>query len=116
MQKDINSLWGLLDIDAMQIRVKAMEKEMQEPNFWQDQESHDYVTWVLFLGCGILNTSNGFGYTRLTEWASKIGKADAICGYASYGIATDYPVVDYVGGEFSDRMKNDQTPQEDLDS
>ena len=39
MQKDINSLWGLHDIDAMQIRVKAMEKEMQETNYWQDQNN-----------------------------------------------------------------------------
>lgn len=39
MQKDIKSLWAMLDIEAMQIRVKAMEKEMQEPNFWQDQDN-----------------------------------------------------------------------------
>ena len=39
MQKDIKSVWSMLDIDGMEIQMKAMEKEMQEPNFWQDQEN-----------------------------------------------------------------------------
>lgn len=44
MQKDIKSVWSMLDIDGMQVRIKAMEKEMQETSFWQDQENAKRVS------------------------------------------------------------------------
>jgi len=82
--------------------------------FWQAQPSHDRVTWVIFLGCGILNTSPTFGYTPLDEWRryiTEIHKADAICGYASKGPG-NLDVVDFIASNFSYIMEFNFTENE----
>jgi len=38
LEEKIHETWALLDIDEMQKQMKSLEKDMQDPNFWNDQE------------------------------------------------------------------------------
>ena len=37
LKKKITSVWSLLKIDEMIAQMHGMEKEMQDPDFWNDQ-------------------------------------------------------------------------------
>lgn len=39
LQKKIQETWKLLDIDKSSTEMKALESEMQDPTFWNDQEN-----------------------------------------------------------------------------
>jgi len=86
------------------------DKDDFQGNFWQAQSSSDSVTWVIFLGCGILNDKDSFAVncSPLESWTDQIGRANAICGY-SYDGAGWHPVTDYIGSLFSDYMELNST-------
>jgi peptide chain release factor 2 len=44
LQTKIDSTWSLLDIDSMIAKLHGAEREMQEPNFWKDQDNATKVS------------------------------------------------------------------------
>ena len=78
------------------------EGEVYGGDFWQKQSGTEPVTWVLFLGCGILTDDSRFGYTPLEEWHNYVedNHADIICGYGEKGVGNP-ALVDFIGNEFS---------------
>jgi hypothetical protein len=83
--------------------------EVCNGDFWQKQAGGEPVTWILFLGCGILSDDSRFGYTPLEEWHNYIedGHADVICGYRLKGVGNP-ELVDFIGTEFSNIIKEDE--------
>jgi peptide chain release factor 2 len=44
LEEKIQSTWVLLDVDNMIVEMHALEKEMQDPDFWNDQENATTVS------------------------------------------------------------------------
>jgi len=79
-------------------------------DFWQQQDSHDSVTWVLFLGCDILSDDARIGYSPQLKWTEHIGTANVLCGYSR--VFASNPVFQTIGNLFSNRMENALSNQE----
>lgn len=44
LQTNIQSIWTLLDIDGQMAEMQALEKQMQSPDFWNDQDNATSVS------------------------------------------------------------------------